>query len=260
MLSAAALALIPGAAAALAIRDPANGMKAYARMRGGRNGDLALWWYTGNVWGKTPSEVPRVLFTVQGLTFQRVLLKADGSLEQRMAGRGWYADAATGRALETWINPLTGARLDPPHIRSLAAQTVRADGALTVPDDGRLALFEGRVGGLAISGDTLWMTENFVAKSKPDTARGGAVATSSSLSTFTARVADVEDDAAGFVPCQLNYQNLGSWPAWMAMAERPGMLSWQTYGHKLRSPDQASAALRDWIEARHAGFLRDPGI
>jgi hypothetical protein len=115
-----------------------------------------------------------------------------------------------------------------------------------------------------VQGDTLWLTENFVAKSKPDVARGGAVNTSSSLSTFTAKMADVTNRKADFVPCYLSYQSLGSWPAWMKMdgveAARGGSLSWQTRGHKIRGPKDGPADLRAWINERWPGFLDNPGI
>jgi hypothetical protein len=58
----------------------------------------------------------------------------------------------------------------------------------------------------------------------------------------------------------MNYQSLGSWPAWMKMGDRPGIVSWQTFGHKVRAADVVAGPLRPWIEARHPGFLSDPGI
>ena len=84
--------------------------------------------------------------------------------------------------------------------------------------------------------------------------------TTSSLTTFTARIADARDARADFVPCYMNYQSLGLWPTWMRMGDRPGVLSWQTYGHKARAADAVAGPLRPWIEARHPGFLSNPGI
>ncbi|MBL8628453.1 MAG: DUF1838 family protein, partial [Rhodospirillaceae bacterium] len=233
-------------------------MQTYARMRGAPNSGLALWWYTGTVWGKQPDEMARPLFRVQGLTFNRITRAPDGSITQKLTGRGWYADVKTGAPLDTFTNPLTGERLTPPHIKSLQTQIIAADGTMPPRDEPTLDTFDGRIGDLTVSGDTIWLTENFVAKYKPDAARGGAVNTTSSLSTFTARIKDIENTAADFVPAYLNYQSLGSWPAWMKMGAAPGVLSWQTRGQKVRGPEAAPQALREWIEARYPGFLAAP--
>lgn len=247
-------------AAALDVRAASQAMAVYSRLRGGVNGGLALWWYTGTVWGKPVDDIARPLFGVQGLTFNRAVLRPDGGIDQALTGRGWYSDVETGQPLDTWTNPFTGENVTPPHIKSLSRQSVNAKGVMSAGENDRLAVFKGDVGGLTLNGDTLWMTENFLGKSKPDAARGGIVSTTSSLSTFTAKIQDVENDKADFVPVYLNYQSLGSWPAWMNMGNRAGTLSWQTRGHKVRGPEAGPADLRAWIEARSPGFLFRPGI
>lgn len=241
---------------------PAKSLLAtYQRLRGAHEGGLALWWYTGNVWGKTPDDVARIYFKVSGLTYQRLTPNGDGSLTQAMTGRGFYADALTGRPLESWVNPLTGERIDPPHVKSYQVQRVAADGQVTMTEaNDRVLLFEGGLSAPVTEGDSIWQTENYVARTRSGDARSAAQGTSSSLSTFTARLAEVMDERAQFVPCYLNYQSLGSWPAWMKMGDRPGLLSWQTYGHKVRAADQVAGPLRPWIEARHREFLANPGI
>jgi hypothetical protein len=261
-----------GAAGAIALTRPgfAAGeenmqlMPTYARLRGAVTNVPALWWYMGTVWGKPVNDIARPMFLVQGMTFNRTVLKSDGALEQTLTGRGWYADAATGTPLEMWTNPFTSEKIQPPHIKSLQTQNVAADGVMSAREGAAMEVFQGRIGDMNVQGDTLWLTENFVAKSKPDVARGGAVNTSSSLSTFTAKMADVTNRKADFVPCYLSYQSLGSWPAWMKMdgveAARGGSLSWQTRGHKIRGPKDGPADLRAWINERWPGFLDNPGI
>jgi len=254
------VAMVVRPAKALDIHALAQAMSVYARLRGGVNGGLALWWYTGTVWGKPMDDIARPMFGVQGLTFNRAVMRPDGGIDQALTGRGWYSDVETGKPLETWTNPFTGEKVTPPHIKSLSRQSVDAKGVMGVGENTTLEVFKGEVGGLTMNGDTLWMTENFVGKGKPDAARDGAVNTTSSLSTFTAKIADVENDKADFVPAYLNYQSLGSWPAWMKMGARPGTLSWQTRGLKVRGPEAGPADLRAWIEAGSPGFLAKPGI
>ncbi len=247
------------AMAALKASDAANLLKTYALMRGRPNG-MALWWYTGTVWGKQTNEIAQPMFGVQGLTFNRITVRGDGSIEQKLTGRGWYSDLKTGQPLERWTNPITGESRTPPHIKSFQIQMIAADGTMPPRDEAAMDAFSGKIDGLTINGDTVWLTENFVAKYKPDAARNGAVNTTSSLSTFTAKVRDVENTEADFVPAYLNYQSLGSWPAWMNMGDMQGVLSWQTRGQKVQSAEAAPADLRAWIDQKHPNFLKTPGI
>lgn len=251
----------PVAARAFDAADPSNVMQTYARMRGNGDGKLALWFYTARVWGKPADDVAQVMFTVQGLTYQRLTWRPDGTIDQRMAGRGFYGDPATGAPLDTWTNPYSGETADPPHVTSLALQRVLSDGTLTLAGEDEVrSFFDGRIANHTVNGDTVWLTENFVGRGWPDPARGGAVPTTSSLSTFTAKVADVENESLDFVPCYLNYQSLGTWPGWMKMEDRAAALSWQTWGHKVTGPDQGPREVQAWIERRYPGFLADPGI
>jgi hypothetical protein len=259
---ATALATRPAVARArFDARDPDNALQAYLRMRGNGDGQLALWFYTARVWAKPVDDVARVMFTVSGLTYQRLTRNPDGSIEQSAAGRGWYGDAATGAPLEQWTNPYSGETVTAPHVKSLSRQRVLPDGTLVLAAGAeRRAYFDGRIGNHTVDGDTIWLTENYVGKGAADPSAGGVAPTSASLSTFTAKVADVERDSNAFVPCTLNYQSLGSWPAWMKMGEPAGTLSWQTWGHKIAGPGRGPQVLRDWIESRHPGFLKSPGI
>jgi hypothetical protein len=250
---------VRAAAKAFDARDPANLLKAYARMRGGKDGELALWYYTANAWAKPADDVARIVFRVNGLTFQRLTSRPDGGIDQKMAGRGFYGDPVTNAPLEAWTNPFNGETGTPPHVKSLALQSVQPGGKLVLAgEEGNRSYFDGRIADHTVSGDTLWLTENFVGRGRAEVGR--TAPTSSSLSTFTAKIADVENGDLDFVPCYLNYQSLGSWPAWMKMGDRPGMLSWQTWGHKVKGPADGPKALQEWIEARYPGFLADPGI
>jgi hypothetical protein len=253
-------AMVSRHAAAMNAADPSKLLQTYTRIRGGAEAGLGLWWYTGTVWGKQTDEMARPFFLVQGLTYNRVTIRPDGGIEQKLTGRGWYADIETGKPLETWTNPLTGEKLTPPHIKSMQVQQINADGTMPVRDPDVMDTFDGEVGGLTVNGDTVWLTENFVAKYKPDAKRNGAVNTTSSLTTFTAKVKDVEDERVAFVPAYMNYQSMGAWPAWMKMGKVPGILSWQTRGQKVVNAEAGPADLRSWIETKYPGFLKTPGI
>jgi hypothetical protein len=246
------------AAPSLDLTEPANKLEVYARMRGNGDGELALWWWNANVWSKLNGDIPKVLMTVEGLTFQKVTRNADGTLNQKMAGRGTFRDKDTGEPLTSWTNPVNGKTAEPDHIVSLSNTTVAREGMVREDSD-RVIEFEGGIGEVQVVGGNAYLTENFAMKT-----RGrypGMVFTGASLTVFTADAALLADDHAAFRPCNMNYQSPGSFRPWIGFEDSDGIMTWQTYGQKLpRGKEDAPANMRAWVEENHPGFLDNPPI
>lgn len=244
--------------ASIDLADPANKLELYARMRGNPDGELALWWWKANVWAKMNEEIAKVVALVEGLTFQRVTRKTDGTLDQKMTGRGTFRDKDTGAPLTRWVNPDNGHTAKPDHIVSLSHGTVTADGMVREEND-RLLAFEGGISAPQVVGGNVYLMENFVVKSRtrfPD-----QVTTGSSLTVFTGDATAMADDSADFRPCNMNYQNPGNFRPWMGYDNTKGILTWQTYGQKLRrGADDAPEDIRAWVEETYPDFLSDPPI
>ena len=253
-----AIGTVSRPASALDLTNPANKLEIYARMRGMADGELALWWWKANVWAKMNDDIARVVCLVEGLTFQRVTRNADGTLDQKMTGRGTFRDKDTGAPLTKWINPDNGHTAEPDHIVSLNHETVTAEGMVREEND-RVIAFEGGISDPEVVGGNVYLQENFVVKSRGR--NPGQITTGSSLTVFTADAAAMADDNAAFRPCNMNYQNPGNFRPWMGYDNSKGILTWQTYGQKLqRGSADAPAEMRSWVEATYPGFLDNPPI
>ncbi len=254
----AAAGTAPRVGASIDLTDPANKLELYARMRGNADGELALWWWKANVWAKMNDDIAKVVALVEGLTFQRVTRNADGTLDQKMTGRGTFRDKDTGAPLTQWVNPDNGHTSEPDHIVSLNHETVTADGMHREEND-RVLAFEGGISDAQVVGSNVYLMENFVVKSR--SRFPGQVSTGSSLTVFTGDAAAMADDDADFRPCNMNYQNPGNFRPWMGYDNSKGILTWQTYGQKLRrAKEDAPDDIRAWVEDTYPGFLDDPPI
>lgn len=243
--------------------------RAYARMRGGGDGRLGLWWYTGNVWLQTPDRLAKAVLGIDGFSFQRLTMRPDGGMVQLMSEAGYFKDPATGAIADTWTNPFNGEVCRPRHYRSMQQIVAAPDGTLKGQEDGRMSEreFEGRIGPAAVNGDAIFITENFATKFAFPRRPGmdplediGDSLNSASLATFAAKLPDVQDRGREFVPCTLAFQTMNGWLPWMRMGRMPGWQSWQLYGHKVASVDAIPAPLRARFEKDYPGWLRNPGI
>lgn len=255
---AATTGLTAKSASALDLTKPANKLEIYARIRGNADGELALWWWKANVWAKMNDDIAKVVCLVEGLTFQRVTRMDDGTLDQRMTGRGTFRDAETGAPLTKFVNPDNGYTAEPDHVVSLNRETVTANGMQREHND-RVIAFEGGISDPQVVGDKVYLMENFVVKSRG--VNPGEFRTGSSLTVFTGDAEAMADDNADFRPCNMNYQNPGNFRPWMGYDNSKGILTWQTYGQKLRrGKDDAPDDIRGWVENTYPGFLDDPPI
>jgi hypothetical protein len=243
--------------------------RAYTRMRGGGDGVMGLWWYTGNVWMQTPDKLAKLALNIDGFSFQKLTMQPDGSMVQLMSEAGYFKDPATGAIADTWVNPFNGETCRPRHYKSMQTIVATPDGGLKGEEDGRMSQreFEGAIGPAAVNGDGVWIPENFATKfmipQRPNVdplEDVGEWLNAASLATFAARLSDVQNRDLAFVPCTLNFQTMNGWLPWMRMGRAPGWQSWQLYGHKVAGIDALPPALRARFEKDYPGWLANPGI
>ncbi len=240
----------------------------YSRVRGAPRGQPGIWWYTGKLWAKRNLDTAVQFFRVDGLSFNRMEMKDDGTLSQKMVEVGFWNDPVTGKPADEWINPINGLPCKPKHYKSSQTFTFTPDGAAKrASESPSIQFFKGMIEEPVISGDTLWIAEDLLLKATPPPAavedplmNVGPVVTSTSLVTYTSKVKDLESPETQWVAATMNYQTMGNWYPWMRMGNEPGNIMFQLIGRKLRRSDEMPLELQALINERHPGFLENPGV
>lgn len=202
-----------------------------------------------------------------------MVLREDGSLAQDMVEVGFWLDPGTGLLLDDWTNPYNGLTCRPQHYKSSQSLVFDADGRAQrtgeIPPGMK---FAGKITDPVVQGDTVWVGEDLIVEAirpsqQPDITKPvdpstilPPIMTATSLVTYTMRLADVQKSDSVWLPATMNYQTMGNWYPWMRMGYETGQCMFQLTGKKLRSTDEIPETLRDLIDQRHPGFLKDPGI
>ncbi len=241
--------------------------KAYARMRGLTPKKLALWWYAGTIYVQRDGEVLLPFLNIEGFSFSRIQVTPEGKLDQVLAEAGYYKDVTTGEVIGEWTNPLNNQKVKPRHY-SLVQHIIADETSITMTDTNLQPIAtHGRIGPAMVSGDTVWIGENFSNKYEIPKREGrdpleypGQFIVSSSLATFESKISDLNDANKEFVPSSLSYQSISGYMPWMRMGRERGTVNWQLSGRKLRSLDELPVDLRKRLEADHPGWLANPKI
>jgi len=238
-----------------------DAVAAMARIRGGVGGEAALWWWSGRVYARRPGEIARLLLGVTGIGWSRIAGQADGSWQFAMSECGFFADAASGEFVESWVNPYTGKRLAPPASRLKLGYRIRPDGVIEPPFPGMS--FDGCIGPLTQLGDTVWVGERLMANippPKPGAPRMGPAGNAVEFSSFSARRADVWNRALVFCPAAMQHQ--AAWPLydWLEMAGEAGDILTHIVGSKVASAAELPAPLAARIERQFPGLTTSPGF
>lgn len=232
-----------------------------ARIRGGSRGAPALWGWSGLVFGRRRDELARPLLQVTGIGFSRLARRDDGRWELAMSEAGYMADLATGELLREWRNPYTGAVVSPPPNRLVLRYVIADDGRITPPLPGMD--FDGLIGPLRVSGDTVWVSERLMARmpSSPANQRPtGPTGNPVEFSTFQARRSDLDDPDIATVPATMHHQAVWGFYSWMGMDAQPGDIMTQISGRKLSGADEVAQPLRERLERDYPGLLASPAI
>ena len=251
------------------LSETANRLAVYARVRGNGIGEPpALWWIKGVVYGKQYEKNAQPLFQVTGVSHNKVTAGQNGGIILSIEEGGYYADLETGEVMDSWTNPVTGASTQPKHYKMLVSHNFAMNGDVEHDDStGRTEAYGG-ISPVEISGDTLWVEENYFSRteiSSPPSSSPSAELESQrstaqfnvgdSLTTFQARVKDLQTPDGTFVSATLAYEQTNSWASWLNMGDYPGLQLWQLKGRKLAGPEEIPAQLRDRLRIDHPNFI-----
>jgi hypothetical protein len=243
--------------AGLDLQTPQGRLRAYMQMRGALDDRLVIGFVTGRYYGVVDEEM-RPLYGVAGATFARYRLRADGGYDAVSYEVAYFTDLKTGSALDTWINPYTGERVDVPATNLPPARLViTPDLKITMAKTPPGVTSDNGVVSSQVAAPDVWITEETHAKFTPP---GASKAFHyGEIVSLYAPIAAFADPNAKRVPCQTAYTSVVSWRPWLKMGDRPGHLLGNGSGRYGATLDQLPAG---WLEAaakQRPDVLKDPG-
>jgi hypothetical protein len=249
----------PGAEAAppaLDLATPAGRLRAYMLMRGALDDRLVIGFVEGRYYGVVDAELTP-LYGVFAATFARYRPRPGGGFDGASYEVAFFTDLATGAALDTFLNPYTGARVDvanaafPP-----ATLAIAEDLTITAPTGPPGVSLGDRVIAVQAQGGDVWMTEQVVGAYTPP---GAAKAVRySEITALHALASDLSAPGAKSVPCQTSYTSVVSWRPWLQMGDHPGHLLGNGVGRYGATLDTVPETWRRAAAQRRPDVLRDP--
>ena len=250
--------------------DPYDGLAAYAKVRARLDGARAAFWYTSHAIGQPAGAAPELLFAREGISFQRVRIRPDRTLEAVFADCSYVLDPQTREVIEAFVNPYTKAVNKPRHQQPMVAPMLRItpeqaiNTAFTFPP---AVTRDMRVRAPIVSGDTVWFNDDILffkpagleEEDLPAFLPQGAMA-QTELVTYRARLSDVQNPALVSAPATFSITAHIPWSRWLDMSGQPGGILTRHMGRKLASLDEVPLWLRRRLDDEFPGYLTNPGI
>lgn len=222
-LGAVATGALPGPAtggAGLDLGDRSDLLTAIARMRAATDDRLTIGYVIGTRYA-VPGHEAIPMMGILAATFSQSRRLTEEAYETRALEVAFFTDLATGRLLETWTNPVTGAVVKVPQTRmGPSLSTLTADGLTVHRPAGAAAglVLKHRFLPPVVVGDDVWITEDIRVNGPP----GPQPFVYNELSTYHARKADLDNPALATVPTRVDYQSLITYRPWMGFGDTPG--------------------------------------
>lgn len=241
--------------------SPADTLLAWMRLAGAMDDRLVIWWMSGTRYGVVDAE-SRALYGMEVGIFQRFFAQPDGSWKLAMFELTYYSDLTSGKLLETFANPYTGASNRVRHVRlGPEIRQMTSSGQYTDPDDAAvknmLRDYAATLGPATLNGDSIWIPFSVEAKigfPKP-------TAPEIHLNIYTTVAGNLEDalnPETISADCSFSFQNVLKWEPWMQMGDHPGSMMSQASGKKLHSLDELPERYAEMARTVHPRLFADP--
>jgi hypothetical protein len=254
----AARALPAWAAAGFDLANRRDFLTALLKMRGATDDRLVISYVIGKRYA-VPEHDAIPMLGILAATFSQYRRIDDETAEARALEVAYFTDLGTGRLLQTWKNPVTGAVVDVPQVRMGPSRIILTPDRLTVPTP------SGQAAGLALNhrfepavvvGDNAWITEDIRVDSGPGPA--GQRFVYNEMSTYQARLSDLADPAQATVPTQVQYHSLITYRPWMGFADSPGHTIAHGAGTRVARLEDLPPYYLELTRQYHPDVLRDP--
>lgn len=240
--------------------QPEDALEIFKRAQCGvRDGEPAVFYWTGRAYGRRAGEPDKLLFNLEGMNIRQCVPVTD---PQRGAGFRLvsreimlYVDPATGQVLRQWTNPYTGKENTVLHV---ANDPVNQRPMFARDADGKPMKSNVRV-----IGNTAWMAleaplfySNPLAGDYQDYV--GNKYHAMEIFDFSVHADTLFDTRNKQVDTSVAWVRLSQWMPWMKMEGRDGMMVFNAVGTKLGHYEDLPPVLRQEIQANYPAYVAPP--
>lgn len=244
-------------------------LERFVKLRSAPGHAPVMWIADGLLLAKPAGGAGRPLLRNTTLSFTQVAPRGAGEYDFRLEEVGYFRALDEDVILESWTNPVTGARIAPRHYRTPEALRLAPAGPAIAPPPPGLEV-RGSLQVLAELGETLTLAEDLYVRVPATPARAAAAGEPAraaraerflaSLGTYTGRAAALAAPGDAWVDCSFHYSTLNSFADWLGFGALDGAQSLRLAG--IKRPHAALDAIPAWLRARvqreHPGFLELP--
>ena len=256
----AGIAAAPATARMLDPSKPEDALEISKRTQcGEKDGQPAVYYWSGNVYSRVEGERDRLLFRGEGMNIRQCVAVTD---PQR--GKGYrqvsreimlYLDPTTGEVLRQWKNPWTGETVDVMHI---ANDPVNGRPSFPIGTDGKpYTINVKRMGPwVQMPLEVPLFYHNVLAGDYQ--AYVGNDYHAMEIFDFAARADDLLDTSKPTAYPSVSWVRISNWMPWMKMRSRQGIMIFNAMGTKLKSFDELPPVLRQEIAANYPAYTVPP--
>jgi hypothetical protein len=226
---------------------------------GEKDGQPAVYYWSGNVYSRVEGERDRLLFRGEGMNIRQCVAVTD---PQR--GKGYrqvsreimlYLNPATGQVLREWKNPWTGETVEVIHI---ANDPVNGRPQFPIGADGKpFTVNIKRMG--------QWVQMPLEVPLFYTNVLGGDYQEyvgndyhAMEIFDFAARADEILDSSKATAYPSVSWVRLSNWMPWMKMRSRQGIMIFNAMGTKLKSFDELPPVLKQEIAANYPAYTAPP--
>lgn len=230
---------------------PENNLRELVRMAASLREQDVPWWYDGTIYGIVAGEHPRPLVKFEGMEIYWMRHLGPGEYELIGNTVTFYRDVNSGRMIDTYQNPYTGAvNKVTPAVQgggpgrgfNYSVKGIRATKFMAQLPERRLLL------DWSFVRDMVWLHNE---TAYPP----GMAPPRAQRQTMFAPLKSLLDRSLDALPAVFSSTVFQPWPKWMDMGERPGHVVWHASGAKLRSIEELPQEYRRRAEQEFPQLL-----
>ncbi|MGI9343265.1 MAG: DUF1838 family protein [Gammaproteobacteria bacterium] len=233
-------------------------LTAAVKMRGSLDDRLCIGWVIGTRYAVIEHRaIP--MMGLMAATFTRYQQIRDDAFAAKSLEIAYFTDLDDRRLLQSWVNPVTGKRVDVPRTRMGPSRFVlTADGLdLQVPaGEARGLELNHRFDTPVVRGDDVWITEVIDAASEPRPDRAPFVY--NEMTTYHASMSDLVDPGQAAVATNVSFHGLVTFRPWMGFGDTPGHTTAHGAGTRAARVEDLPAYWLELTEKFHPDVLDDP--